>query len=73
MTITFMMETFNKGYENFLKDTEIHRSTKYITLKKFETHLGIVHVANFENRERYVQYRIENKEKFRVGKVKYNL
>jgi len=73
MKITFMMEAFDKSYENFLKDISIHRSTKDVTLKNFERHLGIVHIANFENRDRYVQYRIVDKEKYKVGKVKYKL
>jgi hypothetical protein len=73
MKITFMMESIDKAYESFVKDQEIHVSTKDITVKKFEEYLGIVHVANFYNRGRYVQYNVKNETKFRVARARYSL
>ena len=72
-TITFRMESFERAYEKFLICDRIHRSTKQVTPLAFEQYLGLVHVANFTKTERYAQYRIANKERFKVGKVKFKL
>lgn len=72
-TITFMSKTFERAYEEFLTTDKIHHSTKEVSLLAFEKHLGIVHVADFKTNDRYTQYRIENKDKFRFGKIKFNL
>lgn len=71
--ITLRMESFEEGYMKFLTVIETHRSTKEVTPLAFERHLGLVHVANFQTRDRYVQYRIVNKDKFRIGKIKFKL
>ena len=72
-TVTFRMESFERAYEKFLISDKIHRSTKQVTPLAFEISLGLVHVANFTKTERYVQYRIANKERFQVGKVKFKI
>jgi hypothetical protein len=73
MKITFTLEAISNAYENFMRDPEIHVSTKDITFKKFEECLGIVHVANFYNKGRYVQYNVKNEPKFIVSRARYNL
>ena len=71
--ITLRMESFEDAYTKFLTVIETHRSTKEVTPLAFERHLGLVHVANFQTRDRYVQFRIVNKDKFRVGKIQFTL
>ena len=71
--ITLRMESFEDAYMKFLTVIETHRSTKEVTPLAFEKHLGLVHVANFQTRDRYVQYRIVDKDKFRIGKIKFKL
>lgn len=73
MKMTFRMEAVDKSYESFIRDPEIHVSTKHVSLKKFEETLGIVHVANFFNRGRYVIYNITDENKFRIARAKYGL
>lgn len=72
-TVTFRMESFERAYDEFLIDDKIHHSTKQVTPLAFEHYLGLVHVSNFTKNERYVQYRIINKERFISGKVRFKL
>jgi len=71
--ITLRMDAFERAYHLFLKTDRIHHSSKEVTPLAFERHLGLVHVANFQIRDRYAQYRIVNKDKFIVGKIKFKL
>jgi hypothetical protein len=70
---TMRMDAFERAYQLFLKTDRIHHSSKEVSTLAFERHLGLVHVANFQIIDRYVQYRIVNKDKFIVGKIKFKL
>jgi hypothetical protein len=72
-TVTFRMESFERGYEKFLIADRIHRSTKQVTPLAFEHYLGLVHVADYRNMDVFREYRIVNKERFDYGKVKFGL
>jgi hypothetical protein len=72
-TVVIRMEDFDKAYKKFLINYRIHRSTKQVTPVSFETHLGLVHVADWRNEGVFREYRIANKERFDYGKVKFGL
>ena len=72
-TVVIRMEDFDKAYKKFLINYRIHRSTKQVTPVAFETYLGLVHVADYRNKDVFREYRIANKERFDYGKVKFSL